>query len=80
MPNYREKFPAGTRVRVVSREALEQFRREWRLHNPLASAQLNFGGHEAVVAEVGFYHGGDALYTLAGIPGVWHERCLSSSV
>jgi hypothetical protein len=26
--------------------------------------------------EVGFYHGGDVLYTLDGIPGLWHEQCL----
>jgi hypothetical protein len=25
---------------------------------------------------VGFYHGGDPLYSLDGVPGVWHERCL----
>ena len=25
---------------------------------------------------VGFYHGGDALYELEGVPGVWHEVCL----
>ncbi len=25
---------------------------------------------------VGFYHGGDPVYTLAGIPGQWLEQCL----
>ena len=24
----------------------------------------------------GFYHGGDELYKLKGMPGVWHEQCL----
>jgi hypothetical protein len=28
---------------------------------------------------VGFYHGGDVLYVLEGIPGVWHESCLTKS-
>jgi hypothetical protein len=78
--NYHEKFPAGTRVRIASREELERFRREWRLHNPLGPAQLDFADREATVAEVGFYHGGDVLYTLSGVPGVWHEHCLSSSL
>ena len=34
---------------------------------------LNIG----VVSSVGFYHGGDELYVIEGIPGVWHEVCLS---
>ena len=25
---------------------------------------------------VGYYHGGDVLYELEGVPGVWHEVCL----
>ena len=29
-----------------------------------------------VEAGVAFYHGGDPLYKLAGIPGLWHEQCL----
>jgi hypothetical protein len=28
------------------------------------------------VQEVGFYHGGDVLYQLRGVPGTWHECCL----
>jgi hypothetical protein len=23
---------------------------------------------------VGFYHGGDELYELASVPGIWHEQ------
>jgi hypothetical protein len=37
---------------------------------------LAFAGKVAEVENVGFYHGGDALYILKGIPGIWHERCL----
>ena len=76
---YQERFPAGTRVQIVSREELEQFQREWRLHNPLVTDRLAFGAREAVVAEVGFYHGGEPLYVLADVPGIWHERCLMDS-
>ena len=75
-PPYVEAFPAGTRVRVAERAALERFRAAWTLHDPLALEQLAFAGAEAAVAEVGFYHGGAALYRLAGVPGVWHEQCL----
>jgi hypothetical protein len=28
------------------------------------------------VAAIGYYHGGDVLYTLNDIPGIWHEQCL----
>ena len=73
---YTAEFPPGSRVRIVDRPALEKFMREWRLHNPLQDEQLAFGGREAVVREVGYYHGGDELYQLEGIPGVWHEACL----
>jgi hypothetical protein len=77
MPDYREDFPKGSNVRVVDRPALERFRSEWRFHNPLSVEQLDFAGREAKVATVGYYHGGDVLYTLDGLPGVWHERCLA---
>ena len=37
---------------------------------------MPFAGKAARVADVGFYHGGDVLYGLEGIPGTWHEACL----
>ena len=77
MPLYSEQFPRGSRVQVVSRDALEAFRASWRLHNPLSAEQLRYAEHESTVTDVGFYHGGDVLYGLADIPGVWHEACLS---
>ena len=74
---YVPEFPAGSKVRVASRGELEQFRRTWAYHNPLRSEQLEYADAIAVVADVSFYHGGDELYSLAGIPGLWHEQCLS---
>lgn len=76
MPAYHERFPVGSRVRVASRERLDQFIRTWRFYNPLTAQQLPFAGRETTVRQVGFYHGGDALYTLDNIPGVWHEPCI----
>jgi hypothetical protein len=73
---YTEQFPVGTRVRIADRDALKRFQGEWRRHNPLQAQQLAFAGHEAIVREVGYYHGGDVLYTLDRVPGVWHEPCL----
>ncbi len=78
MPLYEASFPAGTRVRVVAHSALNAFHRTWRLHNPLTDAQLVFAGADAVVKTVDYYHGGDVLYTLEGLPGIWHECCLES--
>ena len=46
---------------------------------PLDDSQCAFAGHEARVTDVGFYHGGDELYSLQGIPGQWHEQLLSVS-
>lgn len=78
MNPYVERFPVGTRVRVAARRELEAFREGWSLHNPLTVKQLDSAGQEATVNEVGFYHGGDPLYVLADLPGVWHEPCLSA--
>jgi hypothetical protein len=79
VPGYKELYPVGTEVRVVPRGRLEDFRLTWRYHHALAEAQLPFAGSVARVATVGFYHGGDVLYTLEDIPGIWHEVCLDSA-
>ena len=78
MSAYKERFPAGTRVRISSRDDLEAFRARWMFHNPLTPEQLAWAERDALVKEVGFYHGGYPLYVLAGVPGVWHEECLSA--
>jgi len=79
MPAYREAFPVGTKVRVATLDRLREFQRTWTLHNKLGSEQLPFAGVVAVVREVGFYHGGDVLYWLDDVPGVWHEQCLDQA-
>ena len=78
MPAYRELYVVGTQVRVADLATLEQFRTSWRHHNPLSPEQLAYADRPAVVKEVGFYHGGDVLYQLEGIPGTWHEQCLKA--
>jgi hypothetical protein len=74
---YQEDFPVGTWVKIVDQAALEKFRQEWRWHHPLEPGQLAFAGREGQVTNVSFYHGGDELYKLEGIPGTWHEQCLN---
>jgi hypothetical protein len=74
---YNAEFPAGTHVRIVDRNHLEEFKRTWHYHHPLTDEQLAYAGQRAQVKAVGFYHGGDELYTLAGVPGLWHECCLA---
>ena len=76
MPPYTELYPVGTPVQVTERSQLERFRDTWRYHHPLQSEQLSFAGQQATIADVAFYQGGDVLYTLAGVPGLWHECCL----
>lgn len=74
---YCEEFPVGTRVRVANRAALEEFMRTWKYHHKLEAEQLEHAGVVAAVKWLGFYHGGDELYALDGVPGIWHEQCLS---
>jgi hypothetical protein len=73
---YNAEFSEGTIVRIADEGSLKQFLRDWRWHNPLTVEQLQFAGRPAKVRSIGFYHGGDELYELEGIPGVWHEECL----
>ena len=70
MMAYQEKFPVGTTVRIAERAELERFRREWQFHDKLEAEQLSYAGQTARVRDVGFYHGGDALYHLDGVPGI----------
>jgi hypothetical protein len=76
MPPYPQFFFEGDLVQVVGLKELEAFRANWKYHHPLAEHQLAFAGRRATVASVGFYHGGDVIYELAGVPGIWHEACL----
>jgi hypothetical protein len=73
---YNAEFTAGTLVRIVGRDRLEEFKRNWHHHHPLEDEQLAYGGVKAKLKGVSFYHGGDELYTLEGIPGTWNECCI----
>lgn len=76
---YKDRFTVRQAVLIADREALEAFRREWKYHHPLQPMQFEYAGRAAVVASVGFYHGGDPLYELEGVPGLWHEACLRAA-
>lgn len=75
---YKEEFPKGSMVKIASRPSLEYFLETWKLHNRLQFEQLSYAGKVAEVESVGFYHGGDELYKLKGVPGIWHEQCLEA--
>ena len=76
---YTAEFDEGTLVQIADRPTLTKFMSEWRFHNKLSSQQLEYAGKIAEVESVGFYHGGDELYKLKGIPGIWHEANLRAS-
>jgi hypothetical protein len=74
---YDARFSVGSVVRVQDSDVLSTFSRpQWRYHHPVEQAQLSFAGRTGAVESIGYYHGGDVLYTLAGFPGVWHEAAL----
>lgn len=76
---YKATHAVGSAVRIAKREVLDHFAETWRLHNPLNVDQLAFAGREVIVQSVGYYHGGDVLYVLNNVPGVWHEQCLEAA-
>jgi hypothetical protein len=73
------EFEVGSEVRIADKDFLESFLEAGQYHNELEPEQLEFAGRSAKVKEVSFFHGGDEIYTLEGIPGVWHEECLSAA-
>ena len=75
---YHEAFPKGSKVKIQNQPFLEDFLRSWTLHNKLNPEQLDYAGQVAEVETVGFYHGGDELYKLKNIPGIWHKQCLEA--
>ena len=79
MAPYNEDFPIGSEVRIADLKYLREFQGTWKYHNKLQPGQLAYAGITAVVARVGYYHGGDVLYSLRGIPGLWHEQCLTTA-
>ena len=64
---------------IADHDTLASFLATWHHHHPLTPEQLAWAGRPATVAEVGFYHGGDVLYSLGGVPGIWHEQCLTGT-
>jgi hypothetical protein len=76
---YKAAFPEGTKVRVADRAFLERFMSEWKYHHKLQPEQLAYADREAKVRAVGFYHGGDPVYTLQDVPGLWLEQCLRTA-
>jgi hypothetical protein len=76
---YEAEFPEGTYVHIADSAVLERFMKEWPYHNRLQREQLSFANRKARVKGVSFYHGGDELYVLDGIPGIWHEQCLRAA-
>jgi hypothetical protein len=74
------KYQPGSLVRILPRSELEAFARSWKYHHPLQPEQLLSADVTAKVQRSFMYHGGDMLYELEGIPGIWHEQCLSRDV
>jgi hypothetical protein len=77
MVPYKEKYPVGSKVRIINLHQLQEFERTWKYHHTLCHDQIAYADQVAEVKSVAFYHGGDVLYELYNIPGIWHESCLA---
>lgn len=77
---YKEEFPKGSTVKIANRAFLEAFLNTWKLRNKLEAIQLDYADQTATVESVGFYHGGDVVYRLRSIPGIWHQQCLKAAL
>ncbi len=75
--SYDPKFAEGSAVEIASEDELKRFGAGWHYHHPITKKHLGYSGRRAIVSEVYFYHGGDKLYYLRGIPRLlWHEAVL----
>ena len=70
------EFEVGSQVKIADRNFLQEFLDAGQYHNELEPEQLDYADRSATVDSVEFFHGGDEIYKLQGIPGVWHEECL----
>jgi hypothetical protein len=77
--SYKEEFTKGSVVKIADSAFLENFLKTWTFHDKLTPEQLNYANQIAEVESVGIYFGGDELYKLKGVPGIWHEQCLKAS-
>jgi hypothetical protein len=73
------EFEVGSEVRIADRAFLEDFLEAGQYHNELEPEQVEYAGRAAKVKSVEFFTGGDEIYTLEEIPGVWHEECLTAA-
>lgn len=73
-----QEYLSGSLVKIAKREVLEDFMRTWKYHHKLRPEQLEFADKIGKVEFYGFYHGGDELYKVEGVPGIWHEQCLEA--
>ncbi len=77
---YKAEFEAGAKVRILDLQGLRLFRDTWTLHHPLLPDQFDHAGRVVEIISCSFYHGGDELYRLRGVPGLWHEQCLTRAI
>jgi hypothetical protein len=73
---YKEAFPEGTKVKVADSAFLTEFKETWKYHHKLQPEQLGYADKATTVKKVGFYRGGDPVYELTDVPGLWLEQCL----
>jgi len=71
------KFRVGSTVQIGSRAQLEEFLRTWQYHHKLQPEQLVYAARIAKVKSSSMYHGGDVIYQLEDVPGIWHEQLLA---
>jgi hypothetical protein len=61
---YWERYPVGSPVKIAPLEELEEFMKTYKYHHALVPEQLEYAGMLTIVRTVGYYHGGDVVYTL----------------
>jgi hypothetical protein len=73
------KFLEGTSVRIADHATLQEFMANWKFHHKLEREQLAFADQTAKVQRISMYHGGDILYELENVPGLWHQHLLEAA-
>ena len=72
------EFEVGTEVRIADRAFLEKFMEAGQYHNELEPEQLDYAGRTAQGERcIVFPRRRRDIYA-EGVPGVWHEECLTA--
>jgi len=80
MPDYHPIFKKGDKIKINDKDYLLNFQRTWKYHHNITDDQIKYAERLAAVKDVYIYHGGEVMYALKSIPGIWLEQLIEEFI